>query len=390
MTRRDLAAAVGLLLVAVALTAGSWGTTTRWHPDSLFYQAQLLEVRGVERGEALRSVLHGPLAEGVAAAVGDPEWVAYNQGFYRRRWLVPALGAAVTPVLGSDSLQAVSLVGYVLLGPVLLLLLRRRFGTVVGAVAALVCISLPPLRSWAAQPLTDSFGVLLFALGLLGAALVLDRGLRWLPLWVGAVLALGFTRDATIALVAAAGWMAVMERSKRTAWLLVGGVLAALPAPLLFGASLRRSLALIVNEFDVPQDTGWGAVLDGYPAALWRLVRGDVESLTRVTPLTGAVVVVALVALVWRRRSPDPYFRLMRAAAAGCLLMLLLQPNRTGLRLELVFVPVLAVGLALALEPLVAALRSRWGGPRATQASSTQPDAVDPSQGRRGVEDLRA
>ena len=30
--------------------------------------------------------------------------------------------------------------------------------------------------------------------------------------------------------------------------------------------------------------------------------------------------------------------------------MILLQPNPTGLRLELVFVPVLAVGLALALD----------------------------------------
>jgi hypothetical protein len=154
--------------------------------------------------------------------------------------------------------------------------------------------------------------------------------------------------------------VAALERTRRAAWLLVAGVLAALPAPLLFGASLRRSLALVVNDFDVPDDTSWGAVLGRYPGAIWRLAREDFESLTRVTPLTGIVVVVALAALLARRRLPDPYFRLARAAAAGGVLMLLIQPNRTGLRLELVFVPVLAVGLALAVEPLVARARERW------------------------------
>jgi hypothetical protein len=350
--------------LAVALTAGSWGTTTRWHPDAIFYQAQLLEVRGVDRDAALEQVLAGPLADGVSSVVRDPEWVEYNRDFYRRRWVVPALGAAVEPVLGTDSLQAVSLAGYALLGPVLLLLLRRRFDLLVSGAAAAVCVALPPLRSWSAQPLTDSVGVLLLALGLLAASLVLDRGLRWLPLWVGSVLALGFTRDATIVLVVAAGWLALRERSRRAAWLLAGGVLAALPAPLLFGASLRRSLALIVNDFEVPDDTSWGAILGAYPDALWRLVREDAHSLTRVTPLTGVVIVVALAALLVRRRGADPYFRLLRAAAAGCLLMLLLQPNRTALRLELVFVPVLAVGLALAVEPLADRARQRWRSPR--------------------------
>jgi hypothetical protein len=53
--------------------------------------------------------------------------------------------------------------------------------------------------------------------------------------------------------------------------------------------------------------------------------------------------------------------------------MLLLQPNRTGLRLELVFVPLLAVGLALAFEPAVAWLRGRW--------SRAAPESADPAPG---------
>ena len=82
--RKDALLAVCIGVVAIVVTAGSWGETTRWHPDSLFYEAQLLEVQGVEAQVALDRVLSGPLADGVSAVVGDPEWVEYNRDFYRR------------------------------------------------------------------------------------------------------------------------------------------------------------------------------------------------------------------------------------------------------------------------------------------------------------------
>jgi hypothetical protein len=356
--RRDAVVAVVLALVAAGVTAGSWGTTTRWNPDALFYEAQLREVRGADRAEALREVLDSPLADGVVG-VDDPDWVAYNADFYRRRWLVPVLGAAVEPLFGTDSLQFVSLLGFTLIGPAVYLLVRQRFRWEVSALAGLAMVLLPSLRSWAAQPLTDSVGVALLTLGLLAAVLVLDRGLRWLPLWIGAVLALGFTRDSTIVLVVATAWVLLRERSARAGWLVGAGVLAALPAPALFGASLQRSLAQIVNGFQVPDDTSWGTILRGYPHALWRVATGDFHILTRVTPLSGLLVLVALTAIVVVRRRPDPYFELVRAATVGCVLMLALQPNRTWLRLELVFVPVLAVGVALAADTALAWVHRR-------------------------------
>ena len=333
--RRDALLAVGLVAVAIVVTAGSWGATTRWHPDALFYEAQLLEVQGVDERVALERVLSSPLADGVSA-VHDPEWVDYNRDFYRRRWVVPALGAAVEPVFGTDSLQLVSLIGYVLVGPALFLLLRRRFGPFVSATAALVCIGLPSLRFWSAQPLTDSFALTLEAVGLLAAVLVLDRGPRWLALWAATVLALGFTRDATLVLVVAAAWVALVQRSRRALALLATGVVAAMPAPLLLGAPLQKSLALVVNGFVLPDDTSWSFIARKYPKALWRVAADDFDSLTRSTPLTGVVVVLALVALFALRRGRDPYFSLVRAAAVGCAAMIVLQPNPTGLRLELV------------------------------------------------------
>ena len=65
--RKDALLAVCIGVVAIVVTAGSWGTTTRWHPDSLFYEARLLEVQGVEAQVALDRVLSGPLADGVSA-----------------------------------------------------------------------------------------------------------------------------------------------------------------------------------------------------------------------------------------------------------------------------------------------------------------------------------
>lgn len=347
--KRDVLAATLLAALAVAFTHGSWGTTTMWHPDAIFYEAQLLEIRGAGEDAALHQVLAGPLSEKVSE-VHDPRWVAYNRGFYRRRWVVPILGAAVEPVAGTNSLQLVSLIGYTLIGPFAYLLLRRRFAPRVSLAAALVCIAIPALRSWAAQPLADSFAVALETLSLTAAALVLERGRRWLPLWVLAMLALAFTKDATIVLVVAALWVALRRRTARALTLLASGVAASLPPALAFGASLQRSLASVVNGFRVPSDSSWGFIARHYPGAVRGVLDQDFEFLTRRSPATGIVVVAALTSLVLLRRDDDDYFRLVRAAAVGCALMILVQPNPTGLRLELVFVPVLAVGLALALD----------------------------------------
>ena len=299
---------------------------------------------------ALDRVLSGPLADGVSAVVGDPEWVEYNRDFFRRRWVVPVLGAAVEPAFGTDSLQPVSLVGYVLVGPLLFLLLRRRFGRVVSCAAALACIALPSLRFWSAQPLTDSVAVALEALGLLAAVLVLDRCPRWLPLWFATVLALGFTRDATIVLVAAVAWVALAQRSRRGVELLVTGAVAALPAPLLFDAPLAAVAGARGRSLPGPRRHELGLHRGGIPgravACRHRGLRhADAQHAfdrrARRRRARGAVCAAT---------EPDPFFSLARGAALGCLAMILLPPNPTGLRLELVFVPVLAVGLAVAVD----------------------------------------
>ena len=368
---------LGLAGLAVALTFGTWGNPPQWKPDALFYEAQLLEIRGVPKAEALHRVFTGPLAaprredEAQKAAVqkprvSDPGWVSYSAQFYRRRWVVPILAAAIEPVFGTNSIQIVSLTGFVLVGPLLYLLLRLRFGRLPSVLAAAACVALPPLRYWAEMPQTDSFAVAMEALALLAAMLALDRGKRWYPFFLLSMLVLAFTRDASAIVLVAVAWLAFRTRSRRSYALVAGAAVTTALAPLLFGAPLRVQLAYMFDDFYVPNDTSWGFILGQYPKGFRRVEIHDVDYLTH-HPLTGLAVVGGLLALYGLKRR-DPLVMLARAAGIACLGLVALQPNPTALRLELVFVPVLAVGLALLLAtalPLAAVTKIRGKHPRA-------------------------
>lgn len=371
----DGAVAVVLVALAVAVTLGAWRNgPSQWKPDALFYQAQLVELRGASRSEALDRVFRGPLAAPrrqseadeppAARKVDNPAWVDYSSRFYRRRWVVPALGAAITPLFGDRSLLLVSLTGYALAGAVLYLLLRRRFTAPVSFAAAAVCVLLPAFRNWASQPLSDSFGVLLETAALAGAVLVLDRGLRWLPLWVVAVAALAFTKDAAIIVCAAAAWVALVQPSRRAVALVATGIIAALPAPLIFGAPLRVAMAYTFNDFRPVADPSWSFVAHHYLSSLHSVEKNDL-SYAFDHPGTAVAAVVALACLFAVRRRGDPYFTLARAAIGSCFAFIALLPNYTGFRLELVFVPLVGMGLAIGGE----ILESRIGGGRGSPAT---------------------
>ena len=71
---------------------------------------------------------------------------------------------------------------------------------------------------------------------------------QWLPLWIGAIALLGFTRDSAWIPILAVGWCAFRYRSRSPVTLFVSGVVAALPAMLLFKTPVRELLALLVND----------------------------------------------------------------------------------------------------------------------------------------------
>ena len=376
MARTAIVAVLVGVVVAVVAAPG-FVKLDEPNSDGLFYELEKLRVQGHSEAEATRTVFEGPLARQTAAIedepdeprVLDPAWVEYSKRFYRRRWLVPALAAAVEPIVGDEpgrALRVASLLGYLLLAPVLFLLLRRRFSTWLSAGLAVACTLAPPVYKWSLGMRVDSWGLTLEALGLLAAVLVKDAGRRWLALWVAAIAALSITRDSAAILLPAVAWLLIVERddpdARRTnLTLLATGLLAALPAFILGGTPVRDNLAYVISGYEIPDESSWSFVASGYLDQLWRTVSTD---LTYPVDFAAPVAVVlyaglalaaaALVALVARPSRGDPYFSLMKAAIPGCVVLLLLANNPQAYRLELVLVPVAAVGLAVLAMRLLA------------------------------------
>jgi hypothetical protein len=219
---------------------------------------------------------------------------------------------------------------------------------------------------WSLGMRVDSWGLQLEALGLLSAVLVKDLGRRWLALWVVAIAALSFTRDAETVLLPAVVWLLWVERRDRAATgtnlaLLGTGVAAALPAFLIGGTPVRDNLAYVIAGYNIPADSSWSYVASGYLDQLWRTISTDLTypvdfaAPVAVVLYAGlALAIAALVAVVARPARGDPYFSLMKAAIPGCILLLLLANNPQAYRLELVLVPIAAVGLAIVAVSLVA------------------------------------
>lgn len=349
-------------LAGIGFVALHWDDSYQWKPDSLFYEAQLLRVQGMPKNEALRKVFNGPLAAPRVAeelrdtpparrTVASPSWVAYSSRFYERRWVVPALGAAVEPVLGDDALRAVSLEGYVLAGLLVYALLALRFRAWIAAVVAVGVLALGPLRYWSLLPLTDSFGVALEAAALATAVLALRRPKAWLPVFALTMLTLSFTRDATLIVVAGLAWVALRRRSRRALVTLATGIVASLPAPLLFGAPTREIMAYTLNQFRPPAHATWGFIRSRYVVGEKGLVKDDLTYLVH-HPYVGLFAIGGIVALYAIRNRGDDAASMMRGAVVGAVALLLVAPNYTALRLELPFIPLAAYGVALGLDAI--------------------------------------
>jgi hypothetical protein len=369
--RSALIGLIAVLLAALACLAvrPAFGDPVTWTPDALYYQARLLELRGVSREEALERTFEGPLSAELRGRdphkTGNPEWVAYNRPFYERRIAVPAAGAVLYPHAGDRSLLYLSLAGYVASIVALFGLLLLRFGVPIAAAVAVATIFLPPLRDHSSYPLTDSWGLTLEIAALAMAILALDRGMRWLIPWVAAIALLGITRDTTWIPIAAVAWCAFRYRSRVTGWLVGTGIAAAVPALVLFEVPVRNLLALLVNDSEVPADPTWGFIVSNYPAAVLELLRANVGFLRRGEWYTAAYFVVGIVVLfLLVRRRPDRLGQagtLLTAASVAGVLYVLAAPVFSAFRLELVLVPMAAFGLALAAEAA-----SAWARTRAT------------------------
>jgi hypothetical protein len=358
MRRNALTLLVAIALAALALlmAADTLRDPVRWSPDGLFYQARSLELRGVDRDEALDRAFEGPLGARLRAIdperSGDPSWVRYNAQFYERRVLVPAAAAALDPVAGDRALLDVSVAGYVAAVLAVFVLLLLRFRLPVAAAVALATLALPALTHHSSFPLTDSWGLALETLAIGAGILALERGPRWIIAWAAALLLLAFTRDSALVLVAAAAWLALTQRSRISAWMLGTGIAASLVVLLLFPMPTRELIAMMLNGAQPDPDASWGSILSQYPSAIGDLLQAD-GGFVRDGAWYSALYLIAGLGLLFvlgrGARGSDVTTLLKAAAVAGAAYVVAI-PVFSAFRLELVLVPMAAYGLALGLE----------------------------------------
>lgn len=382
LSRGDILAVAGILAVTTTL-AVHWVPRTVWTPDSLFYQARVVEIRGASQQQALSEVWNGPLAASLKAAdqqrppgdrvFSDPEWISYSAQLFERRLTVPLMAAAIYPIAGTDSLTVVSVVAFFVFAVLLYVLLHQRLSPLACGIAVSLCLAWPPTR-WALLPLTDSWGLAFICLALLAALLAIERGGVWYWVWGAAVLALAFTRDLTPVPIAAAGVLLLVSRDRRAALLGVIGLAAAVPALLLGGTPLREQLAYSYNDSRIPLDSSWSFVAHHYFSELVDGLRGTGDYLLSTDPrylsvwlplLPFTIPIVAGITVIVLARARDPgdaFLPLMRGALIGGLAYYLLLPHFHFLRYELVFLPVAAAGLAAGID-----LVRRWARDRPGQ-----------------------
>lgn len=357
--RSTVIAVTAACLAALACLAvwPAFSAPVKWTPDALYYQARVLELRGTSHDTALRETFQAPLSAKLRrqdpAKTGNPAWVKYNEPFYKRRLAVPLAGAALYPVAGTRSLLYLSLAGYIAAVLSLFGLLLLRFRLPVAAGVTALAAFLPPLVDHSSYPLTDSWGLALEITAFAAALLTLQRGRPWLVLWVPTILVMSFTRDSVWIPVLAAGWVALRSRTKLPLTLFATGLAAALPAVIAVRTPARNLLALLVNNSQVPANASWGFIVRHYPGALEELIRSDVGFLRRGEWYTAFFIVGGLAAFLlfaWRDRFRQTWSSLLTAGLALGIAYVLAAPAFSAFRLELVFVPMAAYGLAFASE----------------------------------------
>jgi hypothetical protein len=370
--RRADVLALGLIVVAVAALSLKWADEVYWSPDGLFYQTRVEQIRGKSEADALHDVWNGPLAAAFRAedstrppadqALADPDWISESYDLYARRWTAPVLAAAIYPIFGIDSLEAVSIVGVLVFAVALFFLLRLRFDAFSSLVGVAAVLAWPALRR-AFLPLSDAWGLAMLTICFLIGIKALDRWSNaWLAAWAAGIFVLSLTRELTPIPVLGAATVAMLYRWREPAILAVTGVLATLPAHVLFhGKSLSWGFAYGYGGNRIPDDSSWGYVIDKYWSAFETGTRqsfeylfssnpAGLESAWPLWPLTIPLFIgLILIFAASSSTLGDPYLPFMRGAFAGAVLIVLIAPTFQALRYEFPLLPISAVGVALGL-----------------------------------------
>ncbi|MDA0180309.1 hypothetical protein OJ997_08380 [Solirubrobacter phytolaccae] len=351
--------ALALIVASLVAVGGSLSGPPRWTPDGLFYHARALELRGADHDAALSTTFQGPLAADLRRLdperTGDMGWVRFNAQFYERRVAVPAAAAVLEPIAGDRAVLDVSLAGHVAAVLAIFALLLLRFRLAVAGPVALAVAFLPALVDHSSFPQTDSWGLALMTGALISGILALERGPRWLVPWTAALGLLALTRDSTWVPLLAVLWITVTLRSRVAVGLLATAALTTLPIFLLIPVPMRELLAQMLNGAQPVSDPTWSFIIGRYPDAILELVRANGGFVRDGQWYTAAFLLGGLLALFLLTRGARGSMALtmLKAATVAGVAYVLTVPVFSAFRLELVLVPMAAVGVALAVERLL-------------------------------------
>jgi hypothetical protein len=189
------------------------------------------------------------------------------------------------------------------------------------------------------------------------------------------MLAPSFTRDATVVLLVAVGWLALSRRTLRIVLVVAAGIAASAPALVLFGAPLVQQLAYVIQGFHIPTVATWSYVLSHYPSALVSLLHSDARypdslSYSIIWYAVGVALAGSTIYLFIASPRRDPFYQLSRGAFFGAAATILLALNYTAMRLEIVFIPCVAVALAATIAYLSTSVSAWLSRKRGVQAAT--------------------
>jgi hypothetical protein len=172
--------------------------------------------------------------------------------------------------------------------------------------------------------------------------------------------------------------LAIHTRVRQSVLLAATGVASILPALLFFGnASVRENLAFVFSGYNPPHDASWSFVLHNYWPNFRNLARLDLEYGTGLgwqTPLwyLGILLVAGGVVLLVRSAARgDPFFLLHGYSLIGAAAFLAIFDGYSAFREELVFLPPVAVGLALLAKRAATRVRVKANrSPRSIRAAA--------------------
>jgi hypothetical protein len=367
-----LALSLTLVLVGpLAVSTVAMTKPVRFSPDGLFYQATLLRIRGNSEGVVNRDVFS---KDGLAAPyyssertnerrVSDPAWVRFSRRFYARRILLPLLGAFTYPLMGIRSLLFWSLAAYVAFVAAVWVWLLSRFRLALATIVAVGVGLFPPLVSFSRLPLTDSLALLTEVLGVLCISRIAKvnefEGRRNLLAFAAIYVAAATARDAELPLLAGIAFVVVAYRSRTAIACLCSGLAFSGLKFWYWPAPWAEEMSYVIRGFTVGPTFKPALLARGYAHELKTMLLVDVQPFgwagRSVGSRMGLVILVG--GLVVAMKYHDRASRIPLSVIGGGVALLLILPQMSNLRLELILLPGAAFGWAYLLEALSAHFR---------------------------------